>query len=311
MSPTIEEYLAYLSAVRSLSARTVASYREDLSLFEASCLRQGVTPEAALASDLQAFVAGMVKAGYASSSVNRALSAVKGLYRYLVRYGKAEANPARDVESIPGTRKLPEFLFEDEMAAFIASAEGDDYGAARDRALFETLYSTGCRVSEMTGMTLDALDLQAGKVRVRGKGAKERVVFLSEPAREAMKAWLAFRQAKLKAERACPWLFLNARGAKLTERGIAWIIERYALRLGLRKRLSPHGFRHSFATHLVGRGADIRSVQAMLGHESISTTQVYTHVDIERLRSVYESAHPHAAKRPAQAASAAASEETI
>ncbi len=295
MTRAIEEYLAYLSAVRSLSPRTVSSYREDLVLFETSCAEGGVAPEDARDSDVRAFIAGMVRNGYASASVNRALSAVKGLYRFLVRYGKAASNPARDVDALPMPRKLPNFLFENEMASLLDSVEGDDFSATRNRALFETLYSTGCRVSELSGMTLAALDLASGKVRVRGKGAKERVVFLSEPAREALGAWLPMRAARLKAERQLPWLFINARGGKLTERGVAYILDRSAVGMGMRKRLSPHAFRHSFATHLVGRGADIRSVQAMLGHESISTTQVYTHVDIERLRSVYERAHPHAA----------------
>ncbi|TFG84759.1 MAG: tyrosine recombinase [Spirochaetales bacterium] len=294
MSRTIDEYLAYLAAIRALSPRTVSSYREDLSLYEAACARAEVTPETATAADVRSFVAGLVRGGYASASVNRAMSAVKGLYRYLLRFGKASINPARDFETIPGSRKLPDFLFEDEMTALIDSTEGNDFAAVRDKALFETLYSTGCRVSEISGMTLAAIDLVGGKVKVKGKGAKERVVFLSGPAVEALRVWLSYRQARLKAERPSDRLFLNARGGKLTERGIAWIVERHALKAGMGKRLSPHGFRHSFATHLVGRGADIRTVQALLGHESISTTQIYTHVDIERLRSVYERAHPHA-----------------
>lgn len=294
MSAKTDEYLAYLAAVRSLSPRTVASYREDLALYEAACARSGVTPDDAGPADVRAFVAGMVRDGYATASVNRALSAVKGLYRYLTRYGKALTNPARDVEALPLARRLPGFLFEGEMNELLDSTAGDGFAPARDSALFETMYSTGCRVSELSNLTMAAVDLDSGRARVRGKGAKERVVFLSAPAVAAIRAWLPYRQARMKAERLQPWLFLNARGGKLTERGIAWIVERRSLAAGLRSRVSPHGFRHSFATHMVGRGADIRTVQAMLGHESISTTQVYTHVDIERLRSVYQRAHPHA-----------------
>lgn len=294
MSRTTDEYLAYLAAVRSLSPRTVASYREDLSLFEASCAAAGASVETAQPADARDFVAGMVRAGYASASVNRALSAVKGLYRWLVRYGRAAANPARDVESVPGARKLPEFLFEGEMAEFIARASGEGYAGSRDLALFETLYSTGCRVSEIASLEMDALDLAGGKARVRGKGSKDRTVFLGPPALEAIRNWLPYRAARVPAEADTPWLFLNARGGRLTERGIEYIIDRYALRSGMSKRLSPHSFRHSFATHLVAGGADLRAVQGLLGHESISTTQVYTHVDLERLRSVYASAHPHA-----------------
>ncbi len=297
MSRTSDEYLAYLAAVRSLSPRTVSSYREDLSLYEAFCEAAGTDIERADASDARAFIAGMVRDGYAGASVNRALSALKGLYRWLVRYGKARSNPVRDVESVPMDRKLPAFLFEDEMSGFIGQAEGDGFAAARDLALFETLYSTGCRVSEIAALELESVDLAAGRARVRGKGAKERTVFLAPAAAGAIREWLPYRQARIRAGAASPWLFLNARGGRLTERGIQYIVERHAARHGLSKRLSPHGFRHSFATHLVAGGADLRAVQGLLGHESISTTQVYTHVDLERLRSVYASAHPHAASR--------------
>lgn len=299
MPNPIEAYLGYLESVRSLSPRTVRSYREDLSLYAASLADSGVAPEEAGRAEVQAFVASMVRSGYASSSVNRALSAVKGLYRYLMRYEALAANPARDVEALAAPRRLPGFLFEDEMAEFLSGIEGEGFKASRDRALFETLYATGCRLSELAGLTLAALDLAGGKARVRGKGAKERVVFLSDSAREALAAWLPYREAAARRSGAASgdWLFLNARGGRLGERGIAWLLDGYAAGRGISRRLHPHAFRHSFATHLVGRGADIRSVQAMLGHESISTTQVYTHVDIERLRSVYERAHPHAARR--------------
>ena len=303
MSPRTDEYLAYLAAVRSLSPRTVASYGEDLSLYERSL--GGVPPEDAAPDDVRAFVARLVGDGYASSSVNRALSAVKGFHRYLARYGTAGTNPAVDVESLPGTRKLPRFLFEEEMAEFIARASGDGFAGARDLAILETLYSTGCRVSELAFLRLDAVDLGAGRARVRGKGAKERVVFLSGPAVDAIRGWLPYREArvaKAAARGENPWLFLNARGGRLSARGIEYLVEGYASSHPGGKRPSPHAFRHSFATHLVGRGADIRVVQELLGHENVSTTQVYTHVDIARLRDVYERAHPHAARAPVPAA---------
>jgi len=302
MPSQIEAYLAYLGAIRSLSPRTIAAYADDLRLYEASCRKAGCDLEAATPADAREFVAGLVRSGYATSSVNRALSAVKGLYRYLVRFGLAAANPAKDVESLPMARTLPDFMFEDEMAEFIEGASDDGFAGARDRAIFETLYSTGCRVSELSGLRIADVDLDAGRARVTGKGAKDRTVFLSGQAVDAIRAWLPYRQARILATSSETHLFLNARSGPLSSRGIAYVVERRALGTGLRKHLSPHGFRHSFATHLVGRGADIRVVQALLGHENISTTQIYTHVDMARLRAVYDGAHPHAASRKRDAA---------
>lgn len=305
MSASTESYLTYLGAIRSLSPRTVEAYRDDLRLYEASCLLSGCTTESATPADARQFIAALVRSGYATSSVNRALSAVKGYYRYLIRYGKATVNPAKDVESLPMAKTLPNFMFEEEMAEFIDHAPDDGFAGARDKALFETLYSTGCRVSELCGLRIADIDLAAGRARVTGKGAKQRTVFLSGPAIDAIRSWLPYRSARLAADRSETHLFLNAKGGSLTPRGVAYIIDRRVLASGLHKHLSPHGFRHSFATHLIGHGADIRVVQALLGHENISTTQIYTHVDMARLRAVYDDAHPHAARTRAPAASAA------
>lgn len=307
MSASTESYLTYIGAIRSLSPRTVEAYRDDLRLYEASCLLSGCTTEMATPAEARAFIAGLVRSGYATSSVNRALSAVKGYYRYLIRYGKAKANPAKDIESLPMARTLPDFMFEDEMAEFIDHAPDDGFAGARDRALFETLYSTGCRVSELAGLLTGDMDLGAGRARVTGKGAKQRTVFLSGPAVDAIQSWLPYRTARLVADRAEAHLFLNAKGGALSPRGIAYIIDRRVIASGLHKHLSPHGFRHSFATHLIGHGADIRVVQALLGHESLSTTQIYTHVDMARLRAVYDDAHPHAMRERPLAASQTAS----
>jgi site-specific recombinase XerD len=294
MSTTTEAYLAYLGSIRSLSPRTVDAYRDDLRLYEASCASSGHTVEEADSADVREFVAALVRSGYATSSVNRALSAVKGFHRYLVRFGMAPSNPAKDTESLPMARSLPDFMFEGEMAEFIESAPDDGYFGSRDRAIFETLYSTGCRVSELSGLCLADLDLKAGRARVTGKGSKQRTVFLSAPAVDAINAWLPYRSARLRSIANQDRLFLNARSGPLTPRGIAFIVDRRLTRTGSRKHISPHGFRHSFATHLVSNGADVRVVQALLGHENISTTQIYTHVDIARLRAVYDGAHPHA-----------------
>lgn len=299
MHRRIEAYLAYLAAVRNLSPRTVESYGNDLTLYEAYLTRKAGDVEAASPADIRGFMASLVQAGYAASSVNRSLSAVKGLYRYILRFpgpgtGTAKSDPARDVEGLSAGRPLPKFLFEEEMNDLIESASGDGFAEVRDRALLELLYSTGCRVSEAAGLRLSDVDIGRGSARVTGKGRKERVVFLAESARKALAAWLPYRAARCKGE---TWLFVNAKGGRLTSRGIAWLLDRRTATRDPGKRVSPHAFRHSFATHLVGRGADIRVVQELLGHANISTTQVYTHVDLERLREVYERAHPHGSRK--------------
>ncbi len=256
------------------------------------------------ASDIRAYVAFLVVKGKAGSSVNRALSAIRGYFRYRVRFGGLAVDPSRDVEGLPSRRPLPRFLFEDEASAFLGLPEGEGFGPSRDRAMLEFLYSTGCRVAEASNLTLDRLDLAGGSARVMGKGSKERVVFLAGQAKAALGDYLPLRSERRGSPRRSrglsggkEYLFVNARGGRLTERGFEWIIRGYSERSGSPRSVTPHAFRHSFATHLVGRGADIRVVQELLGHSSVSTTQVYAHVDMERLRKVYEQAHPHGERK--------------
>ena len=226
--------------------------------------------------------------------MNRALSSIRGYYRYRLRFGDIHEDPSRDIENLGGGRPLPKFLFREEVREILSSADGTDFRSIRDRALLELLYSTGCRVGEAAGMTVERLDLAQGSIVVLGKGAKERLVYLCERAREALRAYLPYRAIRFGSSSGP--LFLNMRGTKLSERGMELIVDRRSLASGQRKRVSPHAFRHSFATHLVENGADIRVVQELLGHASVSTTQIYAHVDMARLRDVYENAHPHAEK---------------
>lgn len=304
MDRRIEDWLSYLGAVRGLSERTVRSYGEDLGRFERFVADElaGRDLDSVAPGDLRAFVADLVSEGLASASINRALSAIRGFYRHRVRFGGLLVDPSRDIEGLSAPRSLPRFLQEAEMAELIGLAGGDDFRSSRDRALLEFLYSTGCRVAEVAGLDPARLDLAAGTARVRGKGSKERIVFIAAPAKRALAEYLPHRAELLRNtaeghDGAARRLFLSARGRALSARGIEFLVEGYAARLsmrrGLAKRISPHSFRHSFATHLVGRGADIRIVQEMLGHSSVSTTQVYTHVDMERLKRVYDQAHPH------------------
>jgi len=296
MDKRIEEYFSYLESVRGLSDRTLRVYREDLERYEA--FLSGADVDAAEAHDIRSFAGTLVMEGKASSSVNRALSTIRGYYRYRMRFGGLTTDPGREVENLSAVRALPKFMFEEEMSTLIESIEGSSFADVRDRALFEVLYSTGCRASEIAGIALDKIDFPRGLIRVIGKGSKERVVFLGKMASSTLANYLLLRSVHLTKVRVSDHgrLFINARGNPLSVRGMENIVEKRRLESHMKKRVSPHAFRHSFATHLVASGADIRVVQEMLGHSSISTTQVYAHVDMERLRKVYELAHPHGTK---------------
>jgi integrase/recombinase XerD len=245
-------------------------------------------------------VAVLRRAGRAPATVARALVAVRSLHRFLAEEGGASADPAAALEVPSVPRGLPKPLREDEVSALIAAVVGDDPRARRDRALLELLYGTGVRISEAVGLSLGDVDVAGGTVRAFGKGARERVVPLLGRAAEAMEAWLApggrpalapLRWARRGDAEAS---FLNARGGRLTRQGAWGVVRRHGDRVGLGDRLTPHVLRHSCATHLLDHGADIRVVQELLGHASLSTTQVYTAVSAARLRQVYEAAHPRA-----------------
>lgn len=290
MTPRIEEYLAYLGGVRNLSGATTEAYRADLAAYEG--FLGGRDPLSVSHRDVRNFAASLALSGRAAVSVNRALSAVRGFYRWAQKFGHASADPSAQVRGLKAPRNLPEYLFEDEAALMLAMPEGEGLGPARDRALLEFLYSTGCRLAETAGLKDAALDLPRAKARVMGKGSKERLVFLNDHAVSSLAAYLALRDARFPASRGGA-VFVNLRGGGLSRRGIELVVSRYAALAPSRKNVTPHSFRHSLATHLVDRGADIRVVQEILGHSSVSTTQVYTHVSLERLRAVYDRAHPH------------------
>lgn len=293
----VEEYLAYLETVRGLAPRTVQVYRRDLAKYLE--FLAGRDLDEADASDIREFAGRLVMENLAVASINRLLSAIRGFYRYRMKFHAHEKNPAADIENMPAGRTLPRFLFEDEAAALLDGIEGSDFQDVRDRALLEVLYSTGCRVGEVCGLRVHGIERASGSARVKGKGSKERVVFFCNSALAAIDRYLPYRAALLRRRgiEDHDMLFVNARGTPLGVRGIEKIVERRRLAAGLRTRATPHTFRHSFATHLVAAGADMRMVQEMLGHSSISTTQVYAHVDMERLRNVYEKAHPHGGRR--------------
>ncbi|MDR1902269.1 MAG: tyrosine-type recombinase/integrase [Treponema sp.] len=287
----INEYIGYLASVRALSARTVSAYKEDLEHYAAYCENHDTQPFSADARTVRGFIAGQSAERKAAVSVNRSLSSVRGFYRWLMRFNYRKDNPAGALRNLSTPKLLPVFLWEREMAEFAALPENLKLlWPSRDKALIMVMYSSGLRISETAALTLGSLEKSLGGARVIGKGNKERRVFFSEECTEALNDWLAERKPP-QGEESGGALFVSRRGKPLSVYGIRWIISQYAAYSGAKKNIHPHALRHSFATHLVNAGCDVRVVQELLGHESISTTQRYTHVDIESLRRVYNRAH--------------------
>jgi integrase/recombinase XerC len=294
----VEEYLAYLSSVRGLSERTSSAYGQDLRHFGAYCANHDFLPEKADAHQVRGFIADLSAEGAASVSVNRALSSIRGFYRWLVRFGNRADDPTASLKNLKTPTTLPAFLWEGEMALF--SELPDTAGILwpeRDKALILAMYSGGLRVSETAALSLKTMESDLSGARIIGKGNKERQVFFSEEAQEALHAYLPARQQRIKAEHPTDRLFISRKGAPISVPGLRWIISKYAERSGLGKNIHPHSLRHSFATHLVNSGCDVRVVQELLGHASISTTQRYTHLNMEHLKDVYNKAHPHGGQR--------------
>ncbi|MDR3167784.1 MAG: tyrosine-type recombinase/integrase [Treponema sp.] len=290
----IGEYLSYLKAVRGVSERTVLAYGNDLSHFVSYCGHYNISPEEAGPREVRGFIADLSAEGVAAVSVNRALSSVRGFYRWLVRFGYRKDDPADALRNLKTPKTLPVFLWEGEMASFAELPEkAGILWPLRDKALILATYSAGLRISEVASLSLNALDGDLGSGRVIGKGNKERYVFFSEEGRDALAAYLPARASRINAARPTDRLFINRNGGPLSVPGMRWIIAQYAERSGLQKNIYPHALRHTFATHLVNSGCDVRVVQELLGHASLSTTQRYTHVDMERLKQVYARAHPH------------------
>ncbi|MCL2093267.1 MAG: tyrosine-type recombinase/integrase [Treponema sp.] len=294
----VREYLDYLSAVRGVSERTLSAYGQDLSHFCNYCHNHGIEPEKATPEEVRLFIGDLSADGNASVSVNRRLSSIRGYYRWLQRFSFRTDDPSSPIKNLKTPKTLPAFLWEAEMAHF--SELPDKAGILwpeRDKALILVMYSAGLRISETASLSLPKLEKDISGARIMGKGNKERQVFFSEEARLALISYLEARQEKIKAERPTDRLFISLKGAPLSVPGLRWIINKYGERSGLGKNVNPHSLRHSFATHLVNSGCDVRVVQELLGHSSISTTQRYTHVNIEGLRKVYTKAHPHGGQR--------------
>ena len=291
----IEEYLIYIKSVRNLSDATVRSYGNDLHRFEEYLNSPGVSLDEVSIHDVRGFLTELSALGLSTATLNRVLSSLRMFYSYLVKHHGWIRNPTIGIRGLKRRRKLPGFLFEEELDSLFMLPE-DSFWGLRDRVILELLYSTGCRISEIVDLDVTEVDFKEGNALIRGKGGRERLVFIGGPAMDVLKRYVALRDgyARSQDNDAVRALILNRQGWRITARGIAYIIARYVQKAGIAKRISPHTFRHTFATHLLDRGADIRMVQEMLGHSNLSTTQIYTHVGIERLKKVYEKAHPHA-----------------
>jgi len=284
-------FLDHLRVERGLSPNTVEAYRSDLEKFFRGCPRN---PADVGRDDIRAFLSREREAGLSPATSGRRLVALRTFYRFLLLERRTPSDPTENIAAPKAFKRLPGYLTEEEVEALLGAPDAITPTGLRDRAMLETLYATGMRVSELTGVSTERLHLDSGFVIVMGKGSKERVVSLGEEATDWIRRYIAEARPVLLKKRQSSHLFVTARGGGMSRQNV-WIwITRYARAAGVTKHLSPHTLRHSFATHLLEHGADLRSVQTLLGHADISTTQIYTHVEQERLKRIYRQFHPRA-----------------
>lgn len=286
MKKHIEQFLDYLKAERGVSPHTLKAYAGDLQEFHQFLKK---TPKDIDNLDIRSFLAALHYNKLKKTSIARKLATIRSFFKYLHREGHVLKNPARLVSTPKIPKPLPKFLTVDEAFCLMESPEGDAFRPVRDKAMLELLYSSGLRVSELTSLDISDLDIKESLVRVKGKGMKERILPIGLKAMVAIQNYLTERISLKKKSHA---LFLNNRGGRLTQRSVRRIVLYYSRMVNLKSDLSPHTLRHTFATHLLHEGADLRSIQELLGHSSLSTTQKYTHVDIRHLMEVYDKAHP-------------------
>ena len=289
MDKYIEKFMRYMEIEKNYSAHTLLNYKLDLNDFKKFCGEINLEKIDYLL--LRKYLAVLKEKNLGNRTVGRHLSALRSFFRFLCREGYLKTNPILMLSSPKLDKHLPSFMTEEEVSKLIESAfpkdEKDERGL-RDRAILETFYSSGLRISELVALSLDDVDFISGIVKAMGKGKKERVVPIGDVALTAIRRYLDKRKKQSDA------LFLNKNGKRITDRGVRDIVEKYLKGAGIARGVSPHTFRHSFATHLLNRGADLRTVQELLGHANLSTTQIYTHLTTDKLKSVYDKAHPHA-----------------
>ncbi len=299
----VEEFLTWLMVERGRSANTLTAYRTDLTRYCTWLTARGSSIADATEADIEQYIADLRAEGRAASSITRGVVSVRTMHRFLVVEGTATVDPAADVAAPRTPAGLPKALSEDDVNMLLAAVVANEPAHRRDRAILELLYATGMRISELTGLSLSDVDQESGLVRVFGKGSKERIVPFGRPASRALDDWLtnSGRGAMVPTRWArrgdSEAVFLNMRGGRLSRQGAWGVVRRYGDAVGLGDCLTPHVLRHSCATHLLDHGADLRIVQELLGHASISTTQIYTQVSTDRLRQVFLDAHPRSRQR--------------
>ena len=286
MKDYIDKFIRYLDLEKGASYHTLRAYTKDLKEFSESVKCE---PSNLDIIDLRGFIAGQIQKGLNKTTVSRRLSSIRSFFKFLYREGYMKTNPAKLVSNPKVPKLLPRFLSVDDVFSLVEKPEGIGFLPARNRAVLELLYSSGLRVSELSGINTDDIRIKESLIKIKGKGKKERIVPVGSKAIDAMKSYIIERMLLKSKERA---LFLNRMGKRLTERGVRRIVVKYARAIGIHGRIGPHTLRHSFASHLLQDGADLRVIQELLGHSSLSTTQKYTHLDITHLMDVYDKAHP-------------------
>ena len=298
MHKAIDSFARYLRIERNASQLTLKSYSEDLASFCEYCTEQLGTlpePDSVTVGILRAYVAYLHECQYARTTIARRLACLRSFFRYCCREKLTENNPAKALRTPRVGRKLPHFLSTDQVAKLLETPPANNDQGLRDRAILETVYSAGLRVAELVALDVDHWDRDANILRVFGKGRKERIAPVGSYAARALARWLEVREPAPDAgPKHRSAMFLNRFGRRLTTRSVGRMLEKHIKTAGLDRLITPHTLRHSFATHLLDGGADLRSVQELLGHKSLTTTQIYTHVSTRRLRETYEKAHPHA-----------------
>lgn len=296
----LDNFIIFLKVEKNASPRTIESYQTDIWQFIDFMAKafeipgEGVTPQQVDHLLVREYLASMHKKGMSRTTIARKLAGVRSFFRYLCREEIVPTNPLSKVSTPKLEKRLPEFLYQDEAKSLVEAPDAELPAGLRDRAILEVLYSCGLRVSELVGLKNDDLDLSMGYVRVMGKGAKERIVPIGAYAVTAVERYLAGGRPALNKKQGIKALFLNKYGETLSVRSVRNIVDKYVKQVSIKRKISPHTLRHSFATHLMDGGADLRSVQELLGHVKMSTTQIYTHVTKEKLRAVYEQNHPRA-----------------
>lgn len=295
MENFISQFIDYLSVERGFSQNTLLAYRRDLEQYLRFLKANGINSwEKAEDNVLSKFRLSLKNKGASTSTVSRKIYAIKTFYRFLLQEGKINYDPTLDLSAPKTIKKLPSVLTVGDIEKLLQESEGEKIKNLRDKAILEVLYATGIRVSELISLTIDDINLKVGYLKVFGKGGKERIIPLGKKAIDSLKVYLEYSRPLLLKEKKNIFLFLNNKGNKFTRQGIFYLLKFYSKKASLSKKIAPHTLRHSFATHLLERGADLRSVQEMLGHSNISTTQIYTHITRERLKEIYKKAHPRA-----------------